>query len=350
MPEIQEADLLKDIKERKFSGLYFIYGEDVYLRQQYVRKLTESIVTELPEMNFPKIDGKNADIQKISDEVYQFPLMSDKRCVLIDDFDIASAGKDVQDALIEIFSDIPETTVIVMVFNSILVDKKKSGWTSVLRAVSKYGCIIDCKYKTDAELIKYINMWANKHKVVFDRSVAKHLIETAGRDLKKLQVEVDKLCAYKKDYVSKDDIDKLSAKTPEATQYMLPKAVLSLNISNSLNILADLLDMRYDPIMIVSSLIDSFIDIYRVKTAIDCGKQPKDVAGDFGYAKNRLFVLDNAAVQARKYSFQTIMNCFDILDNADEKLKSGEKNKRMLLEKTVILLIETMRGYNIKAK
>lgn len=345
MPEITEAQLLKDIKERSFSGLYFIFGEDVYLRQQYVRKLTESIVTELPEMNLSKIDGKTANAQRISDLVYQFPLMSDKRCVLIDDYDAVSAGKEEQDALVNIFSDIPETTVIVMVFNSVNVDKKKSGWNSLTRSASKYGAVIECKYKTDAELIKYIDMWANKRGVVFERSVAKYLIESAGRDLKKLQVEVDKLCAYKKDFVSKEDVDKLSAKTPEATQYMLPKAVLSLNISSSLNILADLFDMRYDPIVIVSSLADSFIDIYRVKTAIDCGKKPRDIAEDFGYAKNRLFVLDNAATNARKYSFGTLMDCFDILDEADEKLKSGEKNKRLLLEKTVILLIETLRGY-----
>ena len=346
MPEITEADLLNNIKERSFYRIYFVYGEDVYLRQSYVRKLTENVVTELPDMNLNKIEGKYANAQRIADAVYQIPLMSDYRCVLIDDYDVVSAGKEEQDELINIFADIPESTVVVMVFNSVAVDKKKSGWNTIVRSAAKYGAVMDCKYKTDAELIKYIGAWANKRGVVFDRSVAKHLIDSAGRDLKKLQAEVDKLCAYKKDYVSKEDIDKLSAKTPEATQYMLPKAVLSLNISSSLNILSDLMEMRYEPIVIVSSLADSFIDIYRVKTALDCGKKPRDIAESFGYSKNRLFVLDNAAVHSRKYSFGTLLKCFDILDEADAKLKSSENNKRLLLEKTVILLIETLRGYN----
>lgn len=350
MAEIFEKDLLEQIKTEKFSSVYFIYGEDVYLRQHYVKKLCESIVTELPEMNLPKIDGKTASVQRISDEVYQIPIMSPKRCVLVDDFDVVSAGKESLDSLIDIFSDIPETTVLIMVFNSIEIDKKKSGWNSLIRSAAKFGSVIECKYKTDAELVKYISSWAKKRGVIIDNSIARYLIEQSGRDLKKLEVEIDKLCAYKKDYISKDDIDKLSAKTPEATQYMLPKAVLNENIAQSLNILADLLDMRYEPIVIVNSLADAFIDIYRVKTALDCGKQPTDIAGDFGYAKNRLFVLKNAAVKAKKYSFSTLINCFDILDVADEKLKSGEKNKRLLLEQTIILLIETMRGYNIKAK
>lgn len=349
MPEITEKDLLQSIKERKFSSLYLVYGEDVYLRQHYVKKLCESIVTELPEMNFPKIDGKTANVQKISDEVYQFPIMSDKRCVLITDYDAVSAGKEELNAFYEIIKDIPETTVIVMVYNSVTIDKKATGWSGFLRNASKYGSIIDCKYKTDAELVKYICTWGNRRGVIIDNSVARYLIENSGRDLKKLQVEVDKLCAYKKDYISKEDIDRLSAKTPEATQYMLPKSVLAENISGSLSILSDLLDMRYEPIVIVNALADSFIDIYRVKTALDCGKKPTDIASDFGYAKNRLFVLDNAARSAKKYSFTTLLKCLDILDEADEKLKSGEKNKRFLLERTIIVLIETMRGYDMKA-
>ena len=350
MAEITEQELLQQIKSKKFSSLYFIYGEDVYLRQKYVQKLCKSIVTELPEMNMPKIDGKNATLQRISDEIYQIPLMSDMRCVLVEDFDVVAAGKESIDELESLFADIPETTVLIIVFNSVVIDKKKSGWNGVVRSASKNGCVIDCKYKTDGELVKFITTWAKRRGVVIDNSIARHLIEQSGRDLKKLEVEVDKLCSYKKDYITKEDIDKLSAKTPEATQYMLPKAILSENISGSLNILADLLDMRYEPIVIINSIADSFIDIYRVKTALDCKKQPTDIADDFGYAKNRLFVLKNAAVQARKYSFTTLANCFEILDEADEKLKSGEKNKRLLLEKTIILLIETMRGYNIKAK
>lgn len=350
MPEITEQDLLKHMKERSFSPLYFIFGEDVYLRQSYVLKLCESIVTELPEMNLPKIDGKNASLQQISDEVYQFPLMSDKRCVLVTDFDIASLDKDGLDTLLDMCADIPETTVVIMVFNTVTIDAKKGAWASIIRKISKFGSVIECKFKTDAELMKYINSWAGKRGVVIERSVAKHLIETVGRDLKKLQVEVDKLCSYKKDYISKEDIDKISAKTAEANQYMLPKSVLNLNVASSLNVLADLLDMRYKAIDINNALISEFVDIYRVKTALDCGKNPRDIAKDFGYSQNRLFVLDNAARHARKYSFKTIMDCFEILDNADEKLKSGEKNERLLLEKTIILLIETMRGYNIQTK
>lgn len=344
MPEITEVEFLKQIKEHKLSNLYFIYGEDVFLRQQYVKKLLETAVTELPDMNAPKIDGKLADIQRIADESYQFPLMSEKRLVLVENLDMGALNKEKLEELTEIFHNIPETTVLVFVFNTVIVDKKKSGWSSTFKIASKIGSILDCKYKTDAELIKYITAWSGKRGVVLDRTVAKYLIDNAGRDLNKLKVEVDKLCTYKKDYISKDDIDKLSAKTPEATQYMLPKSVLSENISGSLNILADLLDMRYEPIVIVSSLIDAFVDVYRVKTALESGMMPRDIADDFGYAKNRLFVLDNASYQAKKYSFKTLMTCFDILDEADERLKSGEKNKRLLLEKTIILLIRTLRG------
>ena len=38
----------------------------------------------------------------------------------------------------------------------------------------------------------------------------------------------------------------------------------------------------------------------------------------------------------------------DVLDDADERLKGGERNPKMLLEQTIVLLIEILRGYKIK--
>lgn len=347
MPEILEKDLLEQIQKRDFDSLYFVYGEDVFLRQKYVSKLCEAVVTELPEMNFPKIDGRKADVQRITDETYLFPLMCEKRCVLVEDFDMSNLSEAALVELKELLSSVPETTVLVFVFNSVEVDVKKSFWKSMISFVNKHGSTINCKYKSDAELVKYIASWAKKKGVIFEGTAARYLIENVGKDMKKLEVEVDKLCAYKNDYITKQDIDKLSAKTPEATQYMLPKAIFSKNVSQSLLILSDLIDMRFEPIAILNVLADSFIDIYRAKSAIDAGKRAEDLAEQFGYGKNRAFVLTNASRDAKKLSFKTISDCMDVLDDADERLKGGEKNTKMLLEQTIVLLIEILRGYKI---
>ena len=347
MPEILEKDLLKQIEKREFDSLYFVYGEDVFLRQTYVNKLCEAVVTELPEMNFPKIDGRKADVQRITDETYLFPLMCEKRCVLIEDFDIASLSETSLSEFKEVLSSVPETTVLVFVFNSVEVDVKKNSWKNIISFVNKYGNTINCKYKTDAELVRYIAAWAKKKGVVFEGTAARYLIENVGKDMKKLEVEVDKLCAYKNDYITKQDIDKLSAKTPEATQYMLPKAIFNKNVSQSLLILSDLIDMRFEPIVILNAIVDSFIDVYRAKSAIDAGKRAEELAEQFGYGR-RAFVLTNAAKDAKKLSFKTICDCMDVLDDADERLKGGERNPKMLLEQTIVLLIEILRGYKIK--
>ena len=350
MAEITENELLEQIKTKNLSSLYFIYGEDNYLKQKYVKRLSQTAVTELPEMNYRKIDGKEVSVQQISDEVYQFPLMSEKRCILIDDFDVTSKLKEDIDELKEVLKDIPQTSVLIFVYNSVDVDEKKSGWKNIIKTSSKFGSVINCKFKTDSDLIKYVRVWAEKKKTAIDSNVARYLIETVGKDLKKLEAEVDKLCAFCKDYISKADIDRICAKTPEATQYMLPKSILSENVSGSLNILSDLLDMNFKPIAIINAVADSFIDIYRVKVAMESGLKPRDIAETFNYSKNRLFVLDNAARYSKKYSVSTLERCFDILSEADGGLKGNERNERLLLERTIILLIETLRGHNIKAK
>lgn len=349
MAEITERDLLEQIKKKEFSSLYFIYGDDVYLKEKYVEKLSASAVTELPEMNFPKLSGKDTTVRNISDEVYQIPLMSEKRCVLVDDFDVVSKEETEVKELIELFGELPESTVLIFVYNSVTPDLKKKDWSSVVKSASKNGCVINCKFKSDSEIIKYIRSWAEKRKTAIDSNVARYLIETSGKDMKKLESEVEKLCSYCKDYVTRADVDRISTKTTEATQYMLPKAILNEDISKSLCILSDLIDMNFEPVVIVNAIADSFIDIYRVKTAIDSGLNPRDIADVFNYS-NRLFVIDNAVRFSKRLSVSTLERCFDILDEADSGVKGTSANQRLLLEKTVVLLIQTLKGFNIKVK
>lgn len=349
MAEITERELLEQIKKKELSSLYFVYGDDSFLKQKYVEKLSACTVTELPEMNFPKISGKDTTVKNISDEVYQIPLMSEKRCVLVDDFDVVSKGEEEVKELIELFGELPESTVLIFVYNSFTPDLKKKDWSKVVKSAAKNGCVINCKFKSDNEIIKYIRSWGEKRKIAIDSNVARYLIETSGKDMKKLESEVVKLCSYCKDYVTRADVDRLSTKTTEATQYMLPKAILNENISNSLCVLSDLIDMNFDPILIINAVADSFIDIYRVKTAVESGLKPRDIAEVFNYS-NRLFVIDNAVKFSKRLSVSTLERCFDILDEADTALKSSSGNQRLLLEKTVILLIQTLKGFNLKVK
>ena len=83
---IFEDELSKSITEGKFYDVYFIFGEDAYLKNYYSNKLIDKSYDGDPFFNLQKFED-NVDLQEVYDAVNQFPMMSDKKCVVLSDFD-----------------------------------------------------------------------------------------------------------------------------------------------------------------------------------------------------------------------------------------------------------------------
>lgn len=90
--------------------------------------------------------------------------------------------------------------------------------------------------------------------------------------------------------------------------------------------------------MILASLSSSYIDFYRAKAAQSSGKPASQVAEDFGYAKNRTFVVTKAMNLVSRLDMAHIRNCLDILFNADLMLKTSAVDSRTVLEETIVKL------------
>lgn len=82
----------------------------------------------------------------------------------------------------------------------------------------------------------------------------------------------------------------------------------------------------------------NYIDFYRAKTAQGAGKSSQQTADDFGYAKNRTFVVTKAMNLVSRLDTEHIRNCLDILFNADLALKTSAINYRTVLEETIVKL------------
>lgn len=57
--------------------------------------------------------SSDADLQSIADAAEQLPLMSEKRCVCVNDFDFESLSESDLKSLIAFCSDLPESTVLI---------------------------------------------------------------------------------------------------------------------------------------------------------------------------------------------------------------------------------------------
>lgn len=345
MNGMTEQELKSELKLGKFRRLYFIFGEDGYYKNHYAKEIAKQSASVMPEMNFIKLDGTTVSMQKLYDETEQLPCMAEYRAILLNDFDFAKAKADEKEDFINIISDIPDSTVLIVLCDTIEINQKKPGeWSKVIRIANSNGAVLNFEHLTVPQLKNVMIKAAEKRKCMLDLSTANYLVETAGRDFATLKGEIEKLCMYcKNGRITREDVDRICTKSVEANIFNLSNFIISGNLAGALQTIGNLIDMRVDPIIISSQMISGFCDVYRAKAISGANVSVNDAAKELGYGK-REFVISRAVAQSKQINRATLNKCLDILSDTDIRLKSTADDKRYLLEQTVIMLVRTVKS------
>ena len=126
MAVISERQINEQIKKGNISQIYFIYGEDHFLIKNIVEKIVDVTVTSCPEFNYNNFK-LGANVQDIYDCVEMMPLMSDRKCVTVCDFNFDKCLVTEFNKMIELLEQPNESTVLVFWFETVVpIDKKKS--------------------------------------------------------------------------------------------------------------------------------------------------------------------------------------------------------------------------------
>ncbi len=341
MPEITERDLKAQIREKRFSSLYLIYGDEAYLKQFYAGRICERAVDDaLRDFNFHRFEGKTIDFDALSDAVEAFPMMSERTCVLLKDVPIDALAQGDLDKLMQILSDIPSTCTVVLWMDTVeALPKKNAKWRSFIKEISPYADLVAFDRRGRSDLVKLICGGAEKRGCSISAETAAYMVSLAGDDLTNLLQELEKLCAYKgAGEITPQDVDTVAVRTVEAVVFDLSKAMFARDGARAFSILALLLRQKTEPTAILGALIACYVDIYRVKVFTLSGGRPEDAAAVFNY-KGKEFRLRNAARDGKALSLLDVRRCLEILYRCDKNLKGSGMDARLLLEKCVTELM-----------
>lgn len=342
MSIVYEAELKKDISSKHFLPVYLIYGDDSFLKAHYKEMLAKKASEGDPFFNLQKFEG-SADLQEVFDAVNQFPMMAERKSVVLSDFDFEHCGKTDFDRLLELISNVNDTTVLIISFDTVEFDAKRGNKEKkLLDAVNKAGgSCAEINHRSTGALVKMLTDGAKKRGCTFSEVAARELIEVSGNDLSTLKNELEKLCAFvgNGNTIEKSTIDLVSVKSVDASVYEYVKQLFSGNVSNALKMLDDMFFMRIEPIAMLSVAASSFVDIYRAYTANIAGKSKSDISTDFKYPKNKLFLIDRAVQNLKKFNGNKLRLSLGAIANADKALKSFNADSRIILEQLTVKLI-----------
>lgn len=343
MTLLTEQELKKNIESGAFKSVYFFYGNDDGLKKLYSTQLRNKIVPEDDCFNFQRFEG-DCDLQGVYDAVMQFPMMADRKCVMLCDYDFEKCGENSFEKLNSLIGDIPDTTTLIMWYDTVEFDDKKGkrfkALTDLLDKVG--GVVVKLDHRQSGDLVRMLCAAANKRGCKMENSTARYLIETCSADFNILKNELEKLCAFVGEgLITKDIIDDVCVRSVEASVYNISRELTARNIGKSINMLGELMFLKVKPHVILSVLSSAFIEMYIAKTATAVGMRPAEAAAKFGY-RGREFVITRAVDNSRRLSEAQIGLCLKELLNADELLKSSSADGKIILEELMVKLVYIM--------
>ena len=344
MAIINEEQLRAQINERQVSGAYLFYGEETYLKQQYVALLKRKLVDpSFEDFNFRSFDGKDATIDEILMSADMLPMMSEYAVTLVHDYPLLRAPSDLE-KLQAYMTEMPSGTVLVFWYDTVDIadsGKKSTPWDKVIKLFAKQGNAVLFEPKTPAQLVQRLTAYAARKKVKLNANRAHLLVETVGTDMQTLMTELEKIIAFvgESGEITKKEIELLATPSLEANIFKLSDHILRGDSTAAFMLLDALLTQNTAATDIIARLTDCYIDMYRAKCARTEGISEAQVAEDFGYSKRVAWKIGKAAANASSYSVQTLRKALDVLARTDELTKSSPVKERVLLEEMLSKLL-----------
>lgn len=340
MAVINEQMLKKDLASNCLASTYFIFGNDGYLLHSYYEKLVNAVTSTDDVFNFAKFTS-SASLQELYDFRMQIPMLSDKKCAVLYDFDFEKCDKSDFEKLLSLCSEDIDSCLLLIVCDTFTFDVKKSDRAKkIISALEKgNGKAVEINHRTVPELVKAVVSAVKKRGCVISSSDAEYLIQTVSDDLNIIVSEVEKLCAYVNNgTLTRDIIDKTAVRSVEESVYNLSAEILKGDVENAVKMLDSLYFMRVEPMAIFSVISSVYVDMARLLFSQISLQNTVSVATDFKYG-NRAFVLDKAKRNLKNFDEKKLSLSLNVLTKTDFALKSSSYDSRILLEELIVKLV-----------
>lgn len=343
MPNISEQELKQLLAGTPPPGVYLLYGEEKLLLKRAAKKLIQKAGGEsFPEFNRNEFPG-SAEAVRIVDAAVALPFFAEQKCVAAADWNPAEKPQEELDRLCALVDDLPDTTALVLWYPTLDFDRKAPKWKRLAERCEKRGQVVEFKAREPGELKRYLAREAEKQGCVLAAPAAGRLVEYVGTGLTALLGEVEKLCAYTLSQGGREitvrTVEELTPKTTEITVFLMTNALVAGNYEKAYEHLEQLFYQNEEPVAILAAMANSFLDLFRVKAALESGltcMAPAEYAPEY---KRLGFRLEKAMRAVARTPMSLLSRYLDLLLEADLALKGSRLEPRLVLDSLVARLL-----------
>lgn len=309
--------ILLGIQARKFSPLYFFYGEEEFFIDKLTHQLENTVLSEAEKsFNQSVLYGKDITVQQLIETCRRLPMMSERQVVIVREAQTFTIRANEEDALLSYLKHPTASTILVMAYKYGKPDARKKVYKEWLAKATSFESKKLYENQVGAWITKQVT--ALGHRINAD--AAELLVEFTGNDLATISNELSKLVINRdpKDTISGNDIEKSVGMLKEFSVFELNNAIAYKQTAKAYRIANYFsANPKSAPmVMVVGTLFGFFTKV--LITSANKGKQDKDLASLLKV--NPFFVKDyKAAVQ--HYSSQKLEQIFYLLQEFDLRSK-----------------------------
>lgn len=334
------------LKDPVPAGVYYLASTDAAVLYEAAAQARAALAAAGADDEGTRIDGPLPDLGEVVAAAGAISFFGTPRLVELRQINPAAMGeKDVAE-LAGLFADVENAVLLV---TALYKDKKAATGKkarALFEAAGAAGFAAELEKPGRRENLAFIEGRAAALGARFAAGAAQALLERAGDDHTLLESETAKLAAYA-GYGTIDTgmVERLAVHSVEADVFELARAITAGRRAAAHEKLADLLELRHEPIAIAAALAGSFIDMLRVRLGAEQGIPVGRIFTDFGY-KGSDWRLQKAKESAARYTTAGLQSCVLCLAELDRRLKSSAlPDKAVLLQAAVgeLLLIRERR-------
>lgn len=334
---------IDSIERGDLGPLYLLIGEEVYLQEQALRMLCDTIDESCRPFNlsFYAIGQESSSGIRITaasaiDAANQLPMMSARRIVVIRDFD--KLKEDDQQILISYLERPSPTTTVV--FQTTTLDKRRKLSDALLKkcTVVEFGRLE----------IKEIRAWALKYldarSVKIQPRALDELLRLSGDSLSVIANELEKLaCWAGTEQITSEAIQMLVPRAQEHTSWQLWDAIVRADRQRAFQLMKRLLDDgdTGTPLLVLGALASLYRRLLSAKDQSTRGADSNELARSFGQYG------PNASAFTRWFgrtNRRQIVKGLKRIAEVDNAIKNSEATPRLQMEYLIMELTQPVTG------
>jgi DNA polymerase-3 subunit delta len=291
--------------------------------------IAQAIDPSMKGFNLDVVHGNAIDGKGIVALASAFPMMAERRVVLVRDFD-STGGKD---ALLP-YLDRPLASTSLVCISSKPDFRLKS-----FRAMKASGVVVTFNPLYDDKIPAWISQRIDSKGKRATPEACQLLQAYVGRSLREIQNEIDKLFVYVGDkrLIDGDDVNSVVGMTKQFNIFELQRAIGQRNVGRSMEILERMLDAGESPIGMIVMLTRYFQKLWLLQDVRKSGRSSGEIAG---LLKVNAIHAQEYLAAASKFTDAELQSCFEALLQADEALKSTSTDQRLVMTLMLFQLLK----------